>query len=839
METNSTHRSPSSSYIGLIRSPQWSVSASFLIGAVLCTSLAVGQSGSQDVTFGIGTGANNRVFAMAAQPDGKHILGGSFTSYNGTALNRLTRINRNGTRDATFTIGTGPNSQVTAIAVAADGKILIGGAFSAYNGALSNRLARLNVNGGLDNTFNMGSGFAGGTVNSIAIQADGRIVVVGTFTSFNGTSCGRVARLITDGSLDPSFTIGAGANGDIYSVAIDANGKALLAGSFTSVGGTARPGLARLNTNGTLDTTFNPGVGPNGAVYCVTHQRDGKVLVGGLFTSFNGSTPAARIARLNRDGTYDNSFSIGTGFNSWVYTIVLQGDGKLLVGGDFTTFNGNSRGRLVRLNTNGSLDTGFSTGTTLNNWVYAITWQPEGRVTVGGGFTNFNGTTRNRLVKLHTGCDETLQLVLRTDGSGSQTSWELIGEGFTYAICSGSGYPNNTETTVSCCVPYGGLRLRVLDSAGDGMSTGGYVLKDHLGTRLIDNTNDGVFASESSIADKGSFYVPASSARPIFNACDKLDWLASNFIVASAIPEVTAQWGVGDQTDDGYEFWFYDPDGAYSQRKFRNHATSGGSGSGATRACHQRLSWTPSVNPIPEGVLLNVKIRGRVNGVNYEWGPAYRFKIDPVAAACPLTKLLDDPADQYFSCGSTRTRSQFVTAKPVAGANRYEFQFVNVADGYSHTIQSNNYHRSLSWATPALVVGHTYQVRVRASRDGGSNWCPWGETCSLAIASSLAPGNGSSSLMLDNEPTEFTLWPNPTTGGQVQVSMTGSDANATDAQIMVFDAMGKLMFQKRYAMQGAQWNTVVEFSDALPSGQYVMRVENGEVLQHQRFVVSH
>lgn len=93
--------------------------------------------------------------------------------------------------------------------------------------------------------------------------------------------------------------------------------------------------------------------------------------------------------------------------------------------------------------------------------------------------------------------------------------------------------------------------------------------------------------------------------------------------------------------------------------------------------------------------------------------------------------------------------------------------------------------------------------------------------------------------MLDNEPTEFTLWPNPTTGGQVQVSMTGSDANATDAQIMVFDAMGKLMFQKRYAMQGSQWNTVVEFSDGLPSGQYVMRVENGEVVKHQRFVVSH
>lgn len=810
----------------------------FLLSTFLSIPMMMGQSGSQDATFGIGTGANNRIFALAAQQDGKHIVGGSFTSWNGTALNRLTRINRNGTRDASFSIGTGPNSQVTAIAVASDGKILIGGAFSAYNTALSNRLARLNVNGGLDNTFNMGSGFAGGSVNSIAIQSDGRIVVVGTFTSFNGTGCGRIVRLNTDGSLDATFNVGAGANGDIYSLALDASGKALIAGSFTAVGGVARPGLARLNTGGTLDTSFNPGVGPNGAVYCVAHQRDGKILVGGLFTSFNGSTPAARIARLNRDGTFDSSFSIGTGFNSWVYTIVLQGDGKLLVGGDFTTFNGNSRGRLVRLNTNGSLDTGFSTGTTFNNWVYSITWQPEGRVTVGGGFTTFNGTTRNRLVKLHTGCDETVQLVLRTDGFGAQTSWELIGAGSTYAICSGSGYANNTETTVSCCVPYGDLRLRVLDSAGDGMTTGGYVLKDHLGNRLVDNTSDGVFTTESSIADRGSFYVPVSTAKPIFNACDKLDWLSTNFIVASAIPEVTAQWGVGDQTDDGYEFWFYDPDGTYSQRKFRNHATSGGSGSGATRACHQRLSWTPSVNPIPEGMLLNVKIRGRVDGINMEWGPAYKFKIDPVAAACPLSNLLADPSDQYYSCGSTRTRSQFVTAKPVAGANRYQFEFVNSADGYSYTIASNTYHRSLGWATPALVPGRTYQVRVRASRDGGSSWCPWGETCSLTIAHALTSGNGSSAFALQDAPAEVIVWPNPSAGDQLQLSMTNADPDATDTQVTVFDAMGKLMFQERYALQGAQWNTVVDLKGALPAGQYIIRVQSGEVVAHQRFIVA-
>ncbi|MBK6829237.1 MAG: hypothetical protein IPG92_00125 [Flavobacteriales bacterium] len=93
---------------------------------------------------------------------------------------------------------------------------------------------------------------------------------------------------------------------------------------------------------------------------------------------------------------------------------------------------------------------------------------------MGGGFTTFNGTARNRLVRLFTGCDDTVQLVLKTDGFGAQTSWETIGEGFTYTICSGTGFASNQEITATCCFPWAALRLRVLDSAGDGMTTGGY-----------------------------------------------------------------------------------------------------------------------------------------------------------------------------------------------------------------------------------------------------------------------------------------------------------------------------------------------------------------------------
>jgi len=804
---------------------------------VLAPSAGSAQSGTQDPTFGVGTGPNNRVFAMAAQADGRQIIGGSFTTYNGTARNRVARIQRNGSLDASFAIGSGANGQVNTVLVTPDGKVLIGGSFGAYNSTTRNRLARLNSNGSLDAGFAIGPGFAGGNVTSLAIRSDGRILVAGTFTQFNGASVGRIVCLNTDGTLDATYAPGTGANGDIYAAAIDQWGRTVIGGGFTSVNGVARPGLARLNANGTLDATFNPGAGPNSAVYCIAHQRDGKVLIGGLFTSYNGSTPAPRIARLNRNGSYDSTFSPGTGFNSWVYTIVLQGDGKLLVGGDFTTFNGASRNRFVRLQANGSVDSGFSTGSTCNNWVYAITWQPEGRVTVAGGFTNFNGTTRNRLVRLFTGCDENIQLTLRTDAFASQTSWELIGEGYTYTVCSGTGFANNSDVTVSCCVPMGCLRLRVLDSAGDGMASGGYVLKDQAGRRVIDNTNDGVFGSVSSIAANGSFCLPMSADRPIMTACDKLDFIPADFMIASPVAEVSAQWGVGDQTDDGYEFWFYDPDGSYSHRRFRNHATAGGFGVGALRACYQRLSWSPSVDPIPIGVLLNVKIRGRVNGVNNEWGPACRFKVDPVAAACPQTKLVDLVGNPNFSCGVTRTRSQHVTARGVTGANTYEFEFVNTADGYSYSSRSTTFHRTLNWSSPALVPGRTYQVRVRASRDSGVSFCPWGDVCTVTIAPAVAPEGGGSSMVLNTDPMELALWPNPNTGKNLEVNLTGVDANANNAQVIVVDATGKLVHQQQIALDGPQWRTSIDFGNELPQGQYILRLVSGDRVATQRFLV--
>ncbi|MBK9765150.1 MAG: hypothetical protein IPO87_17850 [Flavobacteriales bacterium] len=197
------------------------------------------------------------------------------------------------------------------------------------------------------------------------------------------------------------------------------------------------------------------------------------------------------------------------------------------------------------------------------------------------------------------------------------------------------------------------------------MSTGGYVLRDQAGNRIIDDSNDGVFASESSLANAERFCLPLSPDRVFVSNCDKMNFVPNDFMIASPVAAVSAQWGVGDQTDDGYEFWFFDPDGSYSQRKFRNHATTGGYGGGALRACYQRLSWFPFVTDPHEQGAERAYPWSRERG-NNAWGPACRFKVLPAPEICPVTKLLDIPGHQFFSCGVTRARTGFVVAQPVS-----------------------------------------------------------------------------------------------------------------------------------------------------------------------------
>ena len=326
------------------------------------------------------------------QADGKILVGGEFSTLGGKSRSRLGRLNADGSVDLTF--NPGADYYVNTLAVQADGKILVGGFFTTLGGESRSNLGRLNADGSVDLTFNPG---ANGTVYTLASQADGKILVGGYFTTLGGESRSRLGRLNADGSVDLTFN--PGADGSVYTLAVQADGKILVGGGFSTLGGESRNYLGRLNADGTVDLTFNPGatyfVGTY-YVYTLAVQADGKILVGGNFDTLGGKS-RSRLGRLNADGSVDLTFNPGA--NGSVHTLAVQADGKILVGWDFTTLGGERRSRLGRLNADGSVDLTFNPGA--DYYVDTLAVQADGKILVGGNFTTLGGESRKYLGRLN------------------------------------------------------------------------------------------------------------------------------------------------------------------------------------------------------------------------------------------------------------------------------------------------------------------------------------------------------------------------------------------------------------------------------------------------------
>ena len=280
---------------------------------VTFTSFVVSANGqlSLDTAFNAGvTDGTAEAYVTAAQADGKILVGGRFNFANGSERSNVVRMNADGTVDASFNPGgTGANGDVLDLVVLSNGKILISGGFTLYNGATKIGVALLNADGSLDTSFNSGgSGFnIGALVYKIAVQNDGKFVLGGiNITSYNGTGRFSVLRLNADGTLDTSFTSPFASAQIVEEVDVQPDGKILVGGAFSL---NNQNNIVRLNSNGSIDTTFNSGGnGTNGIVLAMTLQSDGRILIGGNFTEVNGA-PRSHLARLNADGTLDASFA--------------------------------------------------------------------------------------------------------------------------------------------------------------------------------------------------------------------------------------------------------------------------------------------------------------------------------------------------------------------------------------------------------------------------------------------------------------------------------------------------------------------------------------------------
>jgi len=327
------------------------------------------------------------------------LVGGSFLSIGGAARTSIARLDASTGLADSFS----PNASrpVQSIAVQADGKILAGGLFTSIGGQTRTNIARLDASTGLADLFDPKlNASIGNSVNSIVVQADGKILAVGSFTTLAPNrgppvTRNRIARLEADGRLDQTLDLNT-VGEYVFTTAVQPDGKILLAGGFTTVLGVARTNIARLNTDGTLDTAFNPNA--NNFVQPIAVQADGKILVGGDFNGIGGQT-RNRIARLESATGLADSFNPDASF---VYSIAVQADGKILACGGFTSIGGQTRNRIARLDATTGLADSFNPNASGGAFipVRSIAVQADGKILAGGEFTTIGGQPRNLFARL-------------------------------------------------------------------------------------------------------------------------------------------------------------------------------------------------------------------------------------------------------------------------------------------------------------------------------------------------------------------------------------------------------------------------------------------------------
>lgn len=369
---------------------------------IICNALSLwAQPGQLVPCFNTGTGFNGNTNSFILLPTGKLLCAGNFTDYNGTPVNRICRLNADGTLDAAF-VGS-VNGEINCMAVLSNGQILISGSFSVPKFGIM----RLNADGTVDGTFNMlGTGINNGSIQAFAVQADGKIVVGGNalFTQYNSTPVNSFARLNADGSLDAAFNSGAtsGINGGTNDIKIQSDGKILLSGQFSTYKNVSAPvGLIRINTDGSRDLTFNNGgSGASVGVRTMALQTDGKIVCGLTGTSYNGFA-RNNIARINADGSLDNAFyPLGPNGSC---DVALQSDGKILVIGSFSTYDGISRNNIARANSDGTIDISFNPGTGTNQASTIGFLLADGTGIIGGygvGFVTYNGVSATNIARI-------------------------------------------------------------------------------------------------------------------------------------------------------------------------------------------------------------------------------------------------------------------------------------------------------------------------------------------------------------------------------------------------------------------------------------------------------
>lgn len=304
-------------------------SVGFIAGTNLDTLAKFNTTtGQRTSALGINSNVGNTVLFLD-EPNNHVYLGGSFTTINGVSYGRMARFNMDTlVVDSTFNTSNGFDNYVFSAKMNSLGKIYAVGTFTTYKGSSYNRIIRLNNDGTIDTVFNVGTGLnSADSGTKIILDSDEKPIITGIFTSYNGIPCNRIVRLNVDGTIDTTFSFGSGFNYTVSDVAYDSfNKKIYCVGSFTSYNGTNCGRIVRLNMDGTIDSTFNTGTGFSGPMTAIAIQSDYKIIVGvgeinvnRTFTRTYKTTQFSSLIRLNYDGSVDNTFNAGLGFTEGTY----------------------------------------------------------------------------------------------------------------------------------------------------------------------------------------------------------------------------------------------------------------------------------------------------------------------------------------------------------------------------------------------------------------------------------------------------------------------------------------------------------------------------------------
>ena len=853
-----------------------------ILGLIMLLSfIGIAQPGTFDLTFDPQSGANGPVLTTAIQSDGKIIIGGGFSTYSETARKNIARLNADGTLDTAFSPGTGANAFIHTATIQSDGKVIIGGDFTNFNGTAINRIARLNADGSLDTDFNPGAG-ANSSVETIAIQSDGKIFIGGSFNNFNGTLINRIVRLNADGTLDTSFDPLNGADGRVETASIQSDGKIIIGGSFTNLDGIGIRSIARLNADGTLDTSFNGPTGPTGEVETATIQSDGKVIIGGNFSNFSG-TAINRIARLNADGTLDTDFNPGTGANwSTVETTAIQSDGKIIIGGTFTSFNGTGRNRVARVNGGDAIVTppaptadaqSFCAGATVNNLVATGT-NLKWYTAVAGG------SALPSVTVLTTGTYYVSQTINGAESNRTSVAVTITPQLLWYADTDGDTYGNPAVSLSNCTQP------------------AGYVLNN----TDCDDTNNTIFPGAPEVCydglDNDCDGIIDNGCTPIITAlqpslCGTTLPAINTFVVANLVPgaqgyrfRVTNLATSEVQTIDrflrvfritqltNYAFataysvdvsvrinnvWqpFYGTPCTVSTPDITTQIRSSQCNSSLTNlndvifadlvpfATGYRFRVTNTLNPI-DVQTIDRPIRDLRMSLlsNIQYNTTYSVDVAvrntdgtylSYGSVCnittplfPTTFLQDSQCDDYQVTSNTET----LFAESFAGVEQYRFLLTNEALSYSQsvdrflrTVNLNNF--------TGLLPTTTYSVNVAIQLNGV--WGPYGKTCTI-ITPAIIEGrilftksDGSMDSSITGE-FKAVAYPNPF-ANNFAINLRSNETSIVS--LAIYDMTGRLLETREIKAEELSNQSI---GDRYPSGIYNVVVNQGEQTQTIRVV---